>query len=261
MKRIFDLLLASILLLLMLPIALVIMVVLAVIGDHGVIYGQRRVGKGGAEFRMYKFVTMRRGSGAMGAGLLTLPGDPRVLPFGRFLRKTKLNELPQLINVILGDMSLVGPRPQPPDIFSYYPDDARERIVEVRPGITGLASVVFRDEERLLDESPLPPQECHRDVFGPIKAELETWYVDHHGFVVDVKLVLLTGIVVFAPHGRLCARGLKSLGLPPRLAAAPETARRASGAVHTTSMSEPAAVSRTPATATDSAGGTGARDA
>ncbi|MGD8817285.1 MAG: sugar transferase, partial [Acidobacteriota bacterium] len=259
----FDLLLASILLLLMLPIAVVIMAVLAVIGDHRVIYRQRRVGKAGDEFRMFKFVTMRRGSGAMGTGSLTLPGDPRVLPFGRFLRKMKLNELPQLINVILGDMSLVGPRPQPPDIFSHYPDEAREYIVQVRPGITGVGAVVFRDEERLLEESPLPAQECHRDIFVPIKAELETWYVDHHGFVVDVKLVLLTAIAVFVPNGRMYAVGLKSLGLPPWLAAGPEMARRAAGSTPTATATapEPPVVSQTPSTAADSAAGASATDA
>lgn len=226
MKRIFDLVVASLLFVVMLPVALGIVLVLAVTGDREIIYGQWRVGRGGREFRMLKFVTMRKGSRNMGAGPLTLPDDPRVLPFGRFLRKTKLNELPQLLNVIKGDMSLVGPRPQPADIFQYYSPAARARIVEVRPGITGVGSVLFRDEERLLQESPLPPQECHRDVFAPIKEELETWYVDHQGVWLDFELVLLTGLAVVAPRSRLYQFGLKHLGLPPRLIAAPRLARR-----------------------------------
>jgi len=226
MKRIFDLVLASLLLIVMLPVAFVIILVLVITGDHEVIYGQRRVGRAGDEFRMLKFVTMRKGSRNVGAGPLTLPDDPRVLPFGRLLRKTKLNELPQLINVIKGDMSLVGPRPQPADIFQYYSPTARARIVEVRPGITGVGSVMFRDEERLLQESALPPQDSHRDVFAPIKADLETWYVDHHNLRLDIELILLTAMAVIAPRSRVYELGLKSLGLPPRLIGALQVARR-----------------------------------
>lgn len=214
MKRTLDVLVAALLLVALFPIALVIAAVLAFTGSREIIYGQTRVGRHRRSFRMFKFVTMRRASRDAGGGKLTLPDDPRVLPFGRFLRKTKLNELPQLVNVIKGDMSLVGPRPQPPEIFAYYAEEDQVVIASVRPGLTGVGSVVFRDEERMLQESPLPPEECHRDVFAPRKAQLATWYVGHQGILLDCKLLLLTAIAIVAPDGRVYDAGVASLGLP-----------------------------------------------
>ena len=214
MKRTLDIVAASCLLVGLLPIALLTAVVLAVTGDREIIYRQTRVGRSGRGFKILKFATMRGTSRDAGDGHLTLPGDPRVLPFGRFLRKTKLNELPQLVNVIKGDMSLVGPRPQPPEIFAYYPDDAKAVINSVRPGITGVGAVVFRDEERLLQESPLPPAQCHREVFAPRKAQLETWYVRNRRLSLDLWLLVLTVIALVAPGSRLYEFGISSLRLP-----------------------------------------------
>lgn len=214
MKRTLDVAVAALLLVALSPIALLIAAILAFTGDRQVLYGQTRVGRKRREFRMFKFVSMRGGGNDEGGGKLTLPGDPRVLPFGRFLRQTKLNELPQLFNVIKGDMSLVGPRPQPPEIFAYYTEEDQQAIAAVRPGVTGVGSVVFRDEERMLQESPLPPQECHRDVFAPRKAQLETWYVGHQSLALDLKLMVLTAIAIIAPNGRTYDAGIASLGLP-----------------------------------------------
>jgi len=214
MKRTLDVVGSALLLVALSPFAPLIAAILAFSGDREILYGQTRVGRHRRDFRMLKFVTMRNSGREAGGGKLTLPGDPRVLPFGRFLRKTKLNELPQLVNVIAGHMSLVGPRPQPPEIFAYYTEEDQQLVASVRPGMTGVGSVVFRDEERMLQESPLSPAECHRDVFAPRKAQLETWYVEHQSLALDLKLLLLTAIAIVAPNSRTYDAGIASLGLP-----------------------------------------------
>ena len=142
-----------------------------------------------------------------------MPNDPRVLPVGKVLRKTKLNELPQLWNVIRGDMSLVGPRPLAESDFRCYSDDVQREIVEVRPGLTGVGSIVFRDEEELLGASELPPLDAYRLEIAPRKGELELWYVENQSLLLDIKILALTVIAVLAPKSRLHE---SVLGLPSR---------------------------------------------
>ena len=152
---------------------------------------------------MLKFATMLRNSPNMAGGLLTTHGDPRVLPFGRFLRKTKINELPQLFNIFLGDMSIVGPRPLVDKTFDPYPEEVKAKIYSVKPGLTGIGSVVFRDEETILSQSPLPPDECYAKVVAPYTGALEMWYLEHIGFLTDWKLIFLTAWVILFPKSRL----------------------------------------------------------
>jgi len=111
----------------------------------------------------------------MGTGFITLRNDPRVTPVGKFLRITKLNELPQLLNVVKGDMSLVGPRPLVDKTFNAYPEAIRFKVYDSKPGITGIGSVVFRDEESMISASKLPPHEFYEKVIAPYKGALEIW--------------------------------------------------------------------------------------
>ncbi|MFQ5350018.1 MAG: sugar transferase [Thermoanaerobaculia bacterium] len=209
MKRLLDLAAAGLLTALCLPLGLVIAVVLRLTGEGEVFYAQRRVGRNGEPFRLLKFVTMVRNSAKMG-GTVTLPGDPRVLPVGRVLRKLKLNELPQLLNVLRGDMSLVGPRPLTPATFACYPPEVQRRVVGVQPGLTGVGSIVFRDEERIIGRSELPPIDCYRQEIAPYKGRLELWYIDNRSLWLDIKLILLTAVAVLAPRSRLHERLLQA---------------------------------------------------
>ena len=154
-KRILDIALSVVALIVLAPLLLLVMVVLKFTGERQVFYRQERMGVNGSYFRIWKFVTMLKDSPKMDGGFNTKTNDPRVLPVGRFLRKTKINELPQLFNILLGEMSIVGPRPLVDKPYPPYSEEDKRIIYSVRPGLTGLGSVVFRDEERILTESPL----------------------------------------------------------------------------------------------------------
>jgi lipopolysaccharide/colanic/teichoic acid biosynthesis glycosyltransferase len=214
-KRAMDLAAGGLLLLVALPIFLPVMAVLAVTGEREIFFAQERVGRGGRRFRLLKFVTMRKNSENVGTGTLTVTGDARVLPVGRFLRKAKINELPQLWNVLAGDMGLVGPRPLAEQEFLCYAPEVQAKITRVRPGLTGLGSVVFRDEETILARSVLPPLEAYRSEISPLKGRLESWYVDHRSIWLDLKLLIATGVVVLLPDSRVLERWLPDLPRDP----------------------------------------------
>lgn len=213
-KRSLDILLSGFAILVLSPLLVPVMIVLKCTGEHDIFYGQERIGFHNRRFKILKFATMLRNSPNMAGGLHTTHGDPRVLPFGRFLRKTKINELPQLFNIFLGDMSIVGPRPLVDKTFDPYPDDVKARIYSVKPGLTGIGSVVFRDEETLLSRSALPIDECYAKVVAPYKGALEMWYLEHIGFLTDWKLIFLTAWVILFPASRMTERMFKDL--PPR---------------------------------------------
>lgn len=213
-KRGSDIALSGLAMLVLSPLLLLVMLILKCTGEHRVFYGQTRIGRGNRPFKIWKFATMLQDSPNMAGGLHTTRDDPRVLPFGRLLRQTKINELPQLFNIFTGDMSLVGPRPLVDKTFAPYPADVKARIYTVRPGLTGLGSVVFRDEEAILSASPLPPDECYARTIAPYKGALEMWYLDHRGLWTDLKLIVLTAWVVLFPASGLTARLFP--GLPAR---------------------------------------------
>ena len=175
-----------------------IAVILRFTGEGEVFYYQIRVGNGGRRFRLIKFATMRMNSPNEGAGHLTLPDDPRVLPVGYFLRKSKINELPQLLNVIIGDMSLVGPRPQVPEVFDQYCVSHREKILQVKPGLSGVASVVFRDEETLLSLVP-DPSYVDEKLIMPYKGAVESWYVEKRGLKLYFVVIYATVVHLAFP--------------------------------------------------------------
>ncbi len=216
-KRLLDILLSGLAIVVLSPLMVPVMVILKLTGEHDIFYGQKRIGYRNGYFKMLKFATMLRNSPNMAGGLHTTAGDPRVLPFGRFLRKTKINELPQIFNIFLGDMSIVGPRPLVDKTFAPYSDEVKARIYSVRPGLTGIGSVVFRDEEALLTEcvkKGMDIDEVYAKIISPHKGALEMWYLDHMGFWTDTKLVFLTAWVVLFPKSDLTLRMFKDLPKP-----------------------------------------------
>jgi lipopolysaccharide/colanic/teichoic acid biosynthesis glycosyltransferase len=213
MPRIIDVLLSLLALLVLLPLFIPIVVILLLTGEHKVFYLQTRVGYKNKDFKIIKFATMLSNSANMGSGSLTLKNDPRVLPFGSFLRKTKINELPQILNIIIGDLSIVGPRPQMQVDFEKYSDDVQGKIYNVRPGLTGIGSIIFRDEESLIsiaseDESP---HVFYKRVIAPYKGELEMWYQEKRALILDFQLIFMTAWAIFFPETRLYEKWFKDL--------------------------------------------------
>ena len=201
-KRVIDIAVAVPALLLLLPLFLIVAIILRVTGDHEVIYTQFRIGYRNKPFRIFKFSSMRKGSDKLGS--VTFQGDPRVLPIGRVLRATKINELPQLINVLLGDMSIVGPRPLVDEGFRMYPEDVQEQIyAHTKPGITGLASIIFRNEEALLSDSQKDAYRTYREDIMPLKGSLELWYGERKSIGLDLRVILITAARVIFPNSRL----------------------------------------------------------
>jgi len=195
--------------LMLIPLSVVfipIIVILAVTGEHQVFYRQQRIGKDGREFGILKFATMLKASPSLAGGSLTVRGDPRVLPFGRFLRSTKLNELPQVINVLIGDMSFVGPRPQVRGDFDHYTEAVKAAVTSLRPGITGIGSVVFRDEEQFLSRPGIDPRAFYGEQIAPYKGSLEAWYTTHRGPRTDFLILWATAWTVLRPSSELVFR-------------------------------------------------------
>ena len=149
----------------------------------------------------------------MGNGIITVRNDPRVLPVGRILRKTKIKELPQLLNVLIGDMSVIGPRPLTQNHFAHYAPELRKVIGSVRPGLSGVGSIVFRDEERLLSDKE-DPKNYYRTEIAPYKALLEVWFVENRGIWLYVKCILLTIWVVIYPTSTVVSSVFKDLPQP-----------------------------------------------
>ena len=158
MQRLFDLIFSGLAITVFLPILIPIVVALRFSGEGEIIYKQQRVGRNGNTFDLIKFATMLKNSEKIGTGEITIKNDPRVLPFGRFLRKSKINELPQLLNIFIGDMSVIGPRPMVPRTYAKYPKDAVAVLNTVRPGLSGIGSIIFRDEEVYLDAVENPTE-------------------------------------------------------------------------------------------------------
>ncbi len=201
MIRLVDFVASTIALAVLAPLFLVVMLVLRFTGEHEVFYLQERVGLGGRPFRVLKFATMLKESPNLAGGFLTQKDDPRVLPFGRILRKWKVNELPQLLNVWLGQMSLVGPRPQAAVHYNLYNARQKAAIDSLTPGLTGLGSLIFRDEEGLLERSGLGFDYVHDELITPYKGDLELWYAANRSIVLYFRILFLTAISILVPGG------------------------------------------------------------
>ena len=190
-KRAFDILCSLLGLVVLSPVLLVVSVLVAVTSPGGVFFRQERIGKDGRPFRIFKFRSMRKDN----AGLkITTGNDSRITPVGRFLRKSKIDELPQLINVLVGDMSFVGPRPEVADYVNLYTPYQRQ-VLLVRPGITGLASIRFRNENDLLTASD-DPNRTYIEQIMPRKIDLDLEYIPHASVFYDIKLIFQTFAVV-----------------------------------------------------------------
>jgi lipopolysaccharide/colanic/teichoic acid biosynthesis glycosyltransferase len=214
MQRFFDLLFSGLALLVLSPLLIPIALLLRLTGEGEVFFLQERVGKDGKPFKLFKFATMLKNSPSMGTGTVTVKGDPRVLPAGKFLRKTKINELPQLLNILLGDMSVVGPRPQTNRCFMAYPQNLQAIIVKVKPGLSGIGPIVFRGEEDLLAGNA-SSVDFYDHVIAPFKGQVEAWYVDHQTLFTYFAVILVTVWVVLFPTSSAVWRVFKGLPVPP----------------------------------------------
>jgi len=213
-QRLLDILFSLSALIIFLPIFVPITVVLRFTGEGEVFFKQKRVGRGGVKFDLLKFATMLKDSPNIGTGTVTLKDDPRVLPVGRFLRTTKLNELPQLLNILWGDMSLIGPRPQTQRCFDAFPESSQKDITKVRPGLSGIGSVVFRGEEDMMHANS-DPELLYDDVIMPYKGKLESWYIRNNSVWNYLLLIALTILVIFTRSTGLIFQCFASLPRPP----------------------------------------------
>jgi lipopolysaccharide/colanic/teichoic acid biosynthesis glycosyltransferase len=212
MIRVIDVFLSGLAILLLLPFMLPIMFLLKLTGEHDIFYRQERIGKDGKPFKVLKFATMLRDSPNLHGGLITLKDDPRLLPLGGFLRKTKINELPQLINIFLGDMSVIGYRPFAKVHYNLYSDEVKKAIGKIRPGLSGIGSIIFKSEEDIL-QGVEDRDRIHDKVITPYKGLLESWYVEHNNLATYFILIFLTIRAFIRPNNKVVWRIFKDL--PP----------------------------------------------
>jgi len=214
--RFFDIFFSGLALIVLSPLLVPIMIILKLTGEHEIFYLQERIGKDGKPFKLIKFATMLKDSPNIGTGTVTVKDDPRILPFGKFLRKTKINELPQLINILKGDMSIIGPRPQTQRCFLAFPKKSQKAIIKVKPGLSGIGSVVFRDEEEILDNPNIDRLKFYDDIIAPYKGELEEWFIEHRNLYTYFMLIFLTAWAVANPKTKLHFKVFRDLPKPPK---------------------------------------------
>ena len=211
-KRLLDITISLLALIILSPLLLPIIIILRFSAEGYVFYFQDRIGKDRVNFKIIKFATMLKDSPNLASGSITLSGDWRVTKPGKFLRKTKINELPQIINILKGDISLVGPRPLVTKTFTAYNEEVQSKIYNVKPGLTGIGSIIFRDEESIIsavkDEDP---HEFYKRVIAPYKGELEMWYQSNNSFLLDLQLIFMTAWVILLPTSKLYEKWFKDL--------------------------------------------------
>ena len=213
-KRFCDILFSSILLIILSPLLIPIMIGLKFTGEGYIFYKQERVGFKNKKFSILKFATMLKDSPNMAGGVITTKKDPRITPLGGFLRKSKINELPQLINIFLGDMSFVGPRPVMPISFNAYPPEVQSVIYNVKPGLTGIGSIIFRDEEELITTIKIKGEDTwsfYKDKIYPFKGLVEKWYQSNISLYTDLMIILITAIVIVQPKSEIVYKTFKTL--------------------------------------------------
>lgn len=217
-KRFYDIFFSGLAVVILSPLMIPITIGLLLTGEGYVFYRQKRVGYKNRPFEIYKFATMLKDSPNMAGGFITTKNDPRLTPLGGFLRATKINELPQLLNILKGDMSFVGPRPLLQKSFEAYPPDTQEVIYNLKPGITGIGSILFRDEEELLTrvkESGGDILSFYENEIYPFKGEAEQWYQRHNGLYVDTMCIILTIWVIIYPQSQVIYKVFPSLPKRP----------------------------------------------
>lgn len=214
MQRFFDIAFSSLALLILSPLMIPLVIILRFSGEGEIFYKQNRVGINGESFGLLKFATMLKNSPNLNTGNMTVKNDPRILPLGSFLRKTKINELPQLFNIFLGDMSIIGPRPLTQDHFDNYLPVIQQTILSVRPGLSGIGSIVFRDEEEILHQHT-DAKKFYKEYISSYKGSLEAWYVKNNCLLIYFALLFLTLWVVIFSKPKVVWKIFPSLPIPP----------------------------------------------
>ena len=214
MERFFDILFSGLALVLLSPLLVPIAIMLKCSGEGEIFFLQERIGKEGAVFKVFKFATMLKDSPNLGTGTVTMRGDPRVLPVGKFLRKTKINELPQLFNIFFGDMSLIGPRPLTAQTFGSYSESTQTVIKQVRPGLSGVGSIIFRGEEDIM-HGVTASVDFYDNVILPYKGALEEWFVSNKSLHIYFIAIFTTVWAVLFPKTKLAWTVFKGLPEPP----------------------------------------------
>ncbi len=214
MDRFFDLLFSGVSLLLLSPLLLLTIIILRFTGEGEIFFLQERIGKNGKKFKLFKFATMLKNSPNIGTGTVTMKNDSRVLPLGKFLRKTKINELPQLLNILLGSMSVIGPRPLTDQAFGAYSDSTQRVITQVRPGLSGIGSIIFRGEEEIM-HGATGSINFYANVISPYKGTLEEWFVSNKSLYIYFVAIFVTIWTVLIPSTKIVWRVFKQLPEPP----------------------------------------------
>lgn len=215
MQRVLDIFFSGVALFLLMPFLLLLILILKFTGEGEIFFLQDRVGLGGKSFKLYKFATMLKNSPNIGTGTVTLHKDPRILPLGGWLRSTKINELPQLVNIFIGDMSIIGPRPQTQRCFNAFPKFAQKDIIKVRPGLSGIGSIVFRNEESMMHANA-DPDRLYDNLIMPYKGKLESWFVRNNSVCNYFLIISLTIIVILTRSTGLIFQLYPSLPRPPQ---------------------------------------------
>jgi lipopolysaccharide/colanic/teichoic acid biosynthesis glycosyltransferase len=214
MDRFFDFLFSGTALLFLSPLLVPIVITLSLTGEGEIFFSQERIGKDGKKFKLFKFATMLKNSPNIGTGTVTMKGDPRVLPVGTFLRKTKINELPQLLNIFFGDMSVIGPRPLTTQTFEAYSENTQVVITQVRPGLSGVGSIIFRGEEDIM-HGVTASVDFYAKVIAPYKGALEEWFVSNKSIYIYFAAIFITVWAVLIPSTKIVWRVFKDLPEPP----------------------------------------------
>jgi lipopolysaccharide/colanic/teichoic acid biosynthesis glycosyltransferase len=214
MERFFDIVFSGLALLVLSPLLVLIVLILRFSGEGEVFFLQERIGRGGEVFRLFKFATMLKDSPNIGTGTVTMKGDPRVLPVGKFLRKTKINELPQLLNIFFGNMSIIGPRPLTSQTFGSYSSSTQEVVKQVRPGLSGVGSIIFRGEEEIMHGASASVN-FYDNVIAPYKGSLEEWFVVNKSFYIYFMAIFTTVWAVLFPKTKVAWTVFKGLPVPP----------------------------------------------
>ena len=214
MERFFDIAFSVLALLVLSPLLVPTVLILKFSGEGEVFFLQDRIGRNGKVFKLFKFTTMLKDSPNIGTGTVTMKGDPRVLPVGKFLRKTKINELPQLLNILFGDMSVIGPRPLTSQTFGSYSWSTQEVVKRVRPGLSGVGSIIFRGEEEIMHGASASV-DFYNSVIAPYKGSLEEWFVSNKGLNIYFLAIFITVWTVFIPTTKIAWKIFKDLPEPP----------------------------------------------
>ena len=213
MFRIFDIFFSSLALIFLSPLILILVVILRFTGEGKIFFLQNRIGHNFVDFKVIKFATMKKNSPFIGTRTLTIKNDPRILPVGHYLRKTKINELPQLINIILGQMSLIGPRPLTKEALKTYSYEEQKLIFSIRPGLSGIGSIIFRNEEEILSLSKA--NKYYANHIAPYKKKLESWYIHNKSVKYYFLCIFITIWTVIFPNSKLVWKIFKTIPEPP----------------------------------------------